>query len=137
MRLFVSADVDALAEDIAAVQEPFADASGLRLTDPTQAHVTLKFLGDTDPDRLSELRGAVERAVADSGVAPFDAELGGLGVFPNIEYISVVWLGVREGGTQLTALHERLEAETTALGFDPEEHAFTEISRRKPRSSRE
>jgi 2'-5' RNA ligase len=125
MRLFVSADVDALSDGIAAIQEPFADASGLRLTDPTQAHVTLKFLGDTGEDRLPELRAAVERAVADSGVAPFRAELGGLGVFPALEYISVVWLGVRDGGEQLTRLHEYLERETTALGFDPEEHAFT------------
>jgi 2'-5' RNA ligase len=125
MRLFVSADVDELADDIAAIQEPFAEASGLRLTDPGQAHVTLKFLGDTDEGRLPELRAAIEGVVADSGVDPFRAELGGLGVFPSLEYISVVWLGVREGSEQLTRLHEHVEERTTALGFDPEDHAFT------------
>ncbi|MFT4944526.1 MAG: 2'-5' RNA ligase [Halovenus sp.] len=125
MRLFVSADVDELADGIAAVQEPFADASGLRLTDPEQAHVTLQFLGDTDKQRLSAVTDAIETAVADSGVAPFRAELGGLGVFPSLEYISVVWLGVRAGSEQLTRLHEHTEDRTTALGFDPEDHSFT------------
>jgi 2'-5' RNA ligase len=32
-RLFVSVDLDELADDIAAVQERFADASGLRFTE--------------------------------------------------------------------------------------------------------
>ena len=125
MRLFVSVDVDELADSIAAIQHPFADASGLRLTDPEQAHVTLTFLGDTDQRRLPDLTDAIETAVADSGVAPFRAELGGLGVFPNLEYISVIWLGVRAGRDSLTGLHEHIEEQTTALGFDPEDHAFT------------
>jgi 2'-5' RNA ligase len=125
MRLFVSADVDGLAEKIAAVQRPFADAAGLRLTDPQQAHITLQFLGDTRSEQLPDLREAVRTAVADSGLGPFRTELGGLGVFPGLEYISVVWLGVHEGSEQLTALHERVESQTTALGLDPEEHVFT------------
>jgi len=125
MRLFVSVDCTELSEEIAAVQEPFADASGLRLTDPTQAHVTLKFLGDTDPERVPAVTDAVERAVAESGVEPFEAEFGGLGAFPSLDYISVVWLGVRAGSDQFTTLHEHIEQRLTALGFEPEDHEFT------------
>lgn len=125
MRLFVSVDLDGLAAEVSEVQEILADADGLRFTDPGQAHVTLKFLGDTDEDRLPELRAELERAVGESGVDPFTAEFGGLGVFPHLDYISVVWLGVREGGDQLTRLHRHIEDRTTALGFDPEDHEFT------------
>jgi 2'-5' RNA ligase len=125
MRLFVSVEVDGLADEIATVQDWLADASGLRLTDPTTAHVTLKFIGEADEDRLPELKTALDRAIADSGVGSFRATLGGLGVFPSFDYISVVWLGVREGGTELARLHEAIEQRTTALGFDPEEHEFT------------
>ena len=124
-RLFVSVDLDGLAEDIAAVQERFADASGLNFTDPGQAHVTLKFLGDTDPDRIADIGAELEAAVADSGVDPFEARFGGLGVFPSLSYISVVWVGVREGSEELTALHGAIEDRMTALGFDPEDHKFT------------
>jgi 2'-5' RNA ligase len=125
MRLFVSVDCDGLADEIAAVQEPFADASGLRLTDPAQTHVTLKFLGDTDPERVPAVTEAVERAVAESDLTPFEAEFGGLGVFPSLDYISVVWLGVRDGSDRLTTLHEHIEQRLTAIGFEPEEHEFT------------
>lgn len=125
MRLFVSVDLDGLAEGVQRVQQHVSDASGLRLTGPAQAHVTLKFLGDTDPDRLPELTDELERAVEQSGVEPFDATFGGLGVFPSLEYISVVWFGVRAGGQEMTRLHEAIEERTTAMGFDPEEHEFT------------
>ena len=125
MRLFVSVDLEGLTTAVGRVQELFSDAAGLRLTDPEQAHLTLKFLGDTDPDRLPALVDELGRAVAESGVDPFCAEFAGLGVFPSLEYISVVWLGVREGGEQFTRLHEATEERTTAMGFDPKDHEFT------------
>ncbi|MFC6721704.1 RNA 2',3'-cyclic phosphodiesterase [Halobacteriaceae bacterium SHR40] len=125
MRLFVSVDLDGLADEIATVQEHLEDASGIRPTDPSQAHITLKFLGDTDEDRLPELTEKLENAVGEAGVDPFSAEIGGLGVFPHLDYISVVWVGVRSGSNQLLRLHEAVEDQITAIGFDPEDHDFT------------
>lgn len=126
-RLFVSVDLDGLDEEVAAVQDPFSDASGLSFTDPEQAHVTLKFLGETAEERVDEVVSELEAAVDDSGVGPFEAEFGGLGVFPSFDYISVVWFGIRgrEGGAELTALHEAIEERTVAMGFEAEEHDFT------------
>lgn len=126
MRLFVSIDLpEDLAEGVAAVQAELADASGLTFTDPEQAHLTLKFLGDTDEERLPELTDALDASVANAGVEPFEATFGGLGVFPSMNYISVVWLGVEEGGEEMTRLAEAVEERTTAIGFSPESHDFT------------
>ncbi|WP_255192810.1 RNA 2',3'-cyclic phosphodiesterase [Natronobeatus ordinarius] len=126
MRLFVSVDLpDDLVEALTDVQAAFADASGLNFTDPEQAHITVKFLGDVDEDRVPDLCTELEAAVADAGVEPFPARFGGLGVFPSLEYISVVWLGLEDGGEELTRLHEAVEERTTAMGFDPERHDFT------------
>lgn len=126
MRLFFSVDVPPmLAEEIDELQQRFAAAEGLRFTDPVQAHVTLKFLGEVDPNRLDELQAAAAEAIAGADVGPFRATVGGLGVFPSPEYISVVWTGFEAGGSELTRLHEALETATTDLGFDPEEHEFT------------
>lgn len=124
-RLFVSVDLDGLGESIAAVQERFVEASGVRATDPEQVHVTLQFLGDVDEGQVDDVAEALERAVAGSGVGPFEAKFGGLGVFPSLEYVSVIWVGVRAGGQQLTALHDAIEARTTELGFEPDDHEFT------------
>jgi len=124
-RLFVSVDLDELADEVAAVQDRFEGASGLNFTDPEQAHVTLKFLGETDSDRLDGLVDELSAAVADAGVSPFEVEFGGLGVFPSLDYISVVWVGTRSGGEALARLHEAVEERTTAMGFDAEDHDFT------------
>ncbi|QLH77055.1 RNA 2',3'-cyclic phosphodiesterase [Halosimplex rubrum] len=124
-RLFVAVDLDGLADEVAAVQKRFAGASGLNFVDPEGAHVTLKFLGDTDPGRVDALVDELAAAVDDAGVDPFEYEFGGLGVFPTLDYISVVWVGTRSGGEELTRLHEGVEARTTAMGFDAEDHEFT------------
>ena len=124
-RLFVSVDLDGMADEIRAAQRRFDGVDGLRPTDPEQAHVTLKFLGDTDPERVDDVVAELETAVDEGGADPFEAEFGGLGVFPSLSSISVVWVGVREGDRELTALHEAIEDRTTAMGFDPEDHEFT------------
>jgi len=126
MRLFVSIDLpDDFAADVGAVQDEFADAAGLRFTDPEQAHVTLKFLGDVNRGELPRVENALRRAVEAAEVGPFEATYEDVGVFPDLGYIEVLWLGVGEGGDEMTALHEVIEREVTRLGFDPEDHDFT------------
>jgi 2'-5' RNA ligase len=126
MRLFVAVDLsDRLASSVADAQERFGGAPGLRFTDAEQAHVTLSFLGEVDDTRLDEVEQAVERGVDASGVAPFDATVGGFGVFPSLDYISVVWTGIRQGTGELNRLHEAIQAELVPLGFEPNDHAFT------------
>ena len=124
MRLFVSVDLHDLAEEIAEVQSLFGEVPGLRYTDPNQAHVTLKFLGETDGSRLSVLREAVGTAVAEAGIDPFEARLDGLGAFPSEDYISVVWVGIDDGGA-MARLQQSIEDRTTSLGFEPADHEFT------------
>ncbi|MGB9986925.1 RNA 2',3'-cyclic phosphodiesterase [Salarchaeum japonicum] len=126
MRLFVSVDLPANLHDaVADVQAEFAAAGGLSFTDPTQSHVTMKFLGDVSDDEVDAVANALEDAVGDADVTPFDATYGGLGVFPNLDYISVLWLGVEDGTESFVRLHESVEQRLVEFGFDPEDHAFT------------
>ncbi|MFB6133057.1 MAG: RNA 2',3'-cyclic phosphodiesterase [Halanaeroarchaeum sp.] len=126
MRLFVSVDLPpALREGIAAVQERLEPASGLRFVDPGQAHVTMKFLGETSEDRLETVVEALERAVGQSGVEPFEATYEGLGVFPSMEYISVVWIGVTDGAEEFERVAAPIESELVAEGFEEADHEFT------------
>ncbi|MGQ3330009.1 RNA 2',3'-cyclic phosphodiesterase [Halorubrum sp. FL23] len=138
MRAFFAVDLPTdIAPRVAEAQAAFEDADGLRFVDPEQAHVTLKFLGEIDDGdestddgddttpALDDVLVAGERAVETADVGPFECAVEGFGVFPSLDYISVVWAGVGAGSEALTALHEALEAETTAIGVDPESHAFT------------
>lgn len=126
MRLFVSVDLPtSLSDAVAAIQSDLDEASGLNFTDPSQAHLTLKFLGETDPERLDPLTDAISATVNDAAVDPFEATFAGLGAFPSPDYIRVVWLGVESGSAEFTRLFEALEEHTVELGFDPESHEFT------------
>jgi len=125
MRAFVSVDCNPIADEIRAAQRPLRGVDGLRLVDPENAHVTLKFLGDVADDRLPALDEALLAAVESADVSAFDLELVGYGAFPSRDYISVVWLGVRTGSEAVTRLYEAVEERTIHLGFDPEDHEFT------------
>lgn len=85
-------------------------------------HVTLKFLGQTWP-RLRPMVETACREVA-AGVAPFQVELSGLGVFPGPGRARVLWAGLDDGDERLTALAAGLDA-GLAQEFPPEKRAFT------------
>ncbi|MFW5940098.1 MAG: RNA 2',3'-cyclic phosphodiesterase [Halolamina sp.] len=145
MRLFFAIDLpEAFHDAFAAVQNDFPAAAGLTVTDPEQAHLTMKFLGDVpvgatadaddEPaeDEVDENRPTVDdaeragaAAVDAAGLSPFEVEVGGLGAFPSEEDISVVWVGVRDGAADLETLAAALETETVERGFDGADHAFT------------
>ncbi len=126
MRLFVSVDFpSALTEAVESVQAEFADADGIRLTDPTQTHITLKFLGDVPESDLPQVRELLTESVAAADLVSFPVTIAEVGAFPSHEYISVVWVGVETGSEELTRLHEELEARAVTAGFDPADHAFT------------
>jgi 2'-5' RNA ligase len=126
MRLFVSVDLPAsLTERVAAVQDELGDASGLRFTDPGQAHVTLAFLGDVAEADVPAVEAALQRAVGQAGVPPFEATVGGLGAFPSLDDVRVVWVGFEAGSEELTRLHDAVAAALEPLGYEREDREFT------------
>ncbi len=101
------------------------DATGadLNLVDLENLHVTMRFLGDTPEDRVPGILEAMEQAVADA--APRTLHVEGVGVFPHLDHIRVLWAGFREAdGAALAEVAERLEKGVVALGFDPEGRDF-------------
>jgi 2'-5' RNA ligase len=100
-------------------------ASQLRVkwVDPYGIHLTLKFLGNVDADRLSQITGAIKEAA--QGVSPFHLEIKGLGIFPNLRRVQVAWVGISGEVDKLLQLQKRLESNLAGLGFAPEPRAFT------------
>lgn len=134
MRLFFAIDLpEALREPVAELQDDLRAAESLSFTDPDQAHLTMKFLGEIpaegDADggepTVADAKLAGAAAAEAAGLGPFEVAVEGLGAFPSEEYISVVWAGVGEGATELEDLAAALERETTDRGFDAADHAFT------------
>lgn len=93
----------------------------IRWVDHEHYHVTLKFLGEVAPDRLSDIQEALDRGVG--GNQPFDLELGGFGAFPTIRRPKVLWLGA-EASPALRCLKQDVEWALEEAGFDRDSRAF-------------
>ena len=125
-----------IAADIAQLRQEQID--NMRLVRPEGVHLTIKFLGDIDANRVSTVADAMTQAAARH--APFSLALGQPGVFPNANRARVLWIGV-EGDLQLLRLLQSdIEEALIAAGFPPEKQRFNPhltIGRMHHRASRE
>jgi RNA 2',3'-cyclic 3'-phosphodiesterase len=85
-------------------------------------HLTLKFYGDVEAERLPELQAGLGRAAR--AAVPMRLAVEGLGVFPNASQPTVIWTGVNGELEPLRRLQAAVEQEALALGFKPEERDY-------------
>ena len=95
----------------------------VKWVDPYSVHLTLKFLGNVDADRISQITAALAEAA--QGVSPFHLEVKDLGVFPNLRRVQIAWVGLSGDLDKLLQLQQRIESNLSRLGFAPEPRAFT------------
>jgi 2'-5' RNA ligase len=86
-------------------------------------HLTLRFYGDVEPERVPGIQAGLSRAAAST--APMALQVKGVGVFPNAARPTVIWAGVRGDIELLQRLQAAVEKEAATLGFKPEARAYT------------
>jgi 2'-5' RNA ligase len=125
IRAFVAANLNpdlkaalAMAQD--RLKATRADVGWVR---PDNLHLTLKFLGQVEADRIGAIGEAIAAAAAGSG--PVRLVFQGLGAFPRPREARVVWIGLSRGSEALAALQARIEAALESLGFAREARPFT------------
>jgi 2'-5' RNA ligase len=120
LRAFIAIEIDeAVRQKLVAAQQQLANTGAqLGLVGPENIHVTMKFLGDIREDQIGAITDAVQATVA--GVGPFDIGVRGIGVFPDLRYIRVIWAGVSDGREQVTSIQRRIDQNLAKLGFKPE-----------------
>ena len=96
---------------------------GIKWVNPYSIHLTLKFLGNIAAGRIGEITRAIEEAA--EGISPFQLEIKGLGVFPNLRRVQVAWVGVGGQIDKLARLQQRIEATLARLGFARESRPFS------------
>jgi 2'-5' RNA ligase len=125
IRAFVAANLNPdLTTVLAMVQDRLkatrADVGWVR---PENLHLTLKFLGQVEEDRIGAIGEAIAAAAA--GLGPVHLVFQGLGAFPRPREARVVWIGLSHGSEALTGLQARIEAALESLGFAREARPFT------------
>ena len=123
-RLFVAIDVGAAAREAIRAAQERCRAKGLPLRpiDPAGAHLTLRFLGATDPACVPALVAAL-RAVA-AAHAPFALHTAAPGAFPSVARARVLWLGLGGPLARLLALQRATEAALIGCGVPRETRPF-------------
>ncbi|MFX0125577.1 MAG: RNA 2',3'-cyclic phosphodiesterase [Candidatus Hodarchaeota archaeon] len=94
---------------------------GVRPVKSFQLHLTLKFLGEVPESRIASIKQAIQAIDFPS----FDLALEGMGCFPNLNYIRVVWVGIREGSDNLKQLANMIEEKLSPIGFPMEKRRFS------------
>ncbi len=84
-------------------------------------HMTIRFLGDITlnmADKIYKVMQEVE-------FKPFQVQLMGIGVFPNLNFPRVLWAGIAQGASQLQEIFNQIEPKLRNLGFSPDRNPFS------------
>lgn len=91
---------------------------------PENFHLTLRFLGELDPDRLEGVRAGLSERLRCT--APIRISIEGVGRFPERGgFVRVLWVGCRGELDRLRDLWERVQAAARAAGLPRDDHGFS------------
>jgi 2'-5' RNA ligase len=89
---------------------------------PENIHLTLKFLGDINPDHIDKIGAAMAGAAIE--FPPVTLTVREIGVFPGIKRPRVIWMGLGGDIRSLLALQGRLEQELAEAEFPKDKRSF-------------
>lgn len=120
-RSFISVDIEPT-DSLAALLEGLRSADAdLKVVKTCNLHVTLKFLGNIDDTAVDDVASRIERSA--EGLSPFRTAMKGMGAFPSLSNIRVIWVGL-ENAEGLSTLAERLDLSLRELNFEKDKKGF-------------
>lgn len=123
IRSFISFDIEdeLILERIAEMQQALNETgANLKTLKPKNIHVTMRFLGNIRPDKVEETYEEMKKIQ----FTPFDFTIKGIGVFPNFQYLRVIWAGIADGAKKMQDIFDQLEPRLRKLGFPPDRKGF-------------
>jgi len=124
IRSFISFDIEEpqVIRNISTVQGMLVETGAhLKLVKPENIHVTVRFLGSISPLQVEEIYNEMKNI----DFSPFEIEIRGVGVFPSLKRINVIWAGIKRGAEELKAIFEQLEPRLQRIGLKKEKRGFS------------
>jgi 2'-5' RNA ligase len=97
-----------------------ATGARMKLVEPENIHLTVKFLGDLEDSQVEE----VSRVIEGISFEPFEFRVDGVGVFPNLMRPATIWAGITEGVGKLAEVFGKVNDGLEKLGFEKERRRF-------------
>jgi len=124
MRAFIAIE---LPEEIKTILSNIQDElrqtrADVKWVKPENIHLTLKFLGEVEQDKVSKIQLVLEEIAQEN--SPFAVYLSSLGAFPKLQYPRVVWIGITNEQLVLK-IAEHLEKEIVKIGLLAESRPFS------------
>jgi 2'-5' RNA ligase len=124
LRLFLAIDIPSeIREGLTKIQNHFKsldlDASWVR---PGNIHLTLKFLGSTEPEKISQIVDIMNTCV--KSTAPISLSLNEVGGFPNLKQPRVLWVGLADAQGSLVSAQKNMDRNLAKLGFEADKKIF-------------
>ncbi|ASJ03609.1 2'-5' RNA ligase [Thermococcus profundus] len=127
MRAFIAIEVsDTVRNNLIKAQERIGSkAAKIKFVERENFHVTLKFLGEIDEATAEEVKKALAEIAKKH--KKHRAKVKGIGVFPNPNYVRVIWAGI-ENDEGIKAIANDVEREMRRLGFKKDKDFVAHIT---------
>jgi RNA 2',3'-cyclic 3'-phosphodiesterase len=123
LRLFVAVSLPPPVEDrVEVVLDKVSRYPEIKWASRSQFHVTLRFIGDFDQEKLPRLEQCLNEAATSFG--PFEAEIKGLDAFPKLKYPKVLFAPITDGKESFTKLSRIISSRIQVLGIGRDDKDF-------------
>jgi len=125
MRIFISIELpETIKDNIAgAVNKMRTMLTPVKWVEKKNLHITLKFLGWVEDEKVKGLEDCVAECV--KGFGAFELEFSGMGAFPDLKRPRVIWVGTKDGAESSKELADKIDCEISEKGFREEEREYT------------
>lgn len=121
-RGFIAIDIPSFPKLLEFENEIRNTDSNIRLVEPKNIHITLKFLGDTSEDNIDKIQEIIKESVRE--IKPFAIKFSDTGAFPNQNYIKIIWIGI-QNAELIKKIAYSIDEKLIKLGFEKEKRSFS------------
>ena len=121
MRLFFASFANARAKELLETKSIWLQQQlpgGIKWVKPKNFHITLKFLGETDENKVQILKNKFQQT--EFNLEKFPYKYQGIKVFPHIENPRVIVTPVELGNNKINKIYEIIEEISVEVGFEQE-----------------
>ena len=123
VRTFIAVDLDEdrLKSELRDFQDKLLSiGADVKLVAPVNIHITLRFLGEIEEDAVQKVIDLMKELT----FQPFDLELRGVGAFPSISHMNVIWVAMKKGEEELNRIVETIDPGLQRMGIPKDRKGF-------------